>query len=158
MKPTILDVLRYLFDHYMDDDWEYTFDRDFLEVELREAGFDARQVDKAFDWLQGLAIQQDTGGAGAPLNTAIRVYTADEQRRLDRKAQGFLLLLEQIGVIGHHTRELVIDRVMALETHDLELSQLKWIVLMVLFNQPDQEEPLMWMEYLLDEGCVSQAH
>ncbi len=33
-------------------------------------------------------------------------------------------------------RELVLDRAMALDQDELDLDDLKWVVLMVLFNQP----------------------
>lgn len=155
MKQTVLDILRYLFDHYMDDEWEYAFDKEFLQAELREAGFEDAQVDKAFAWLQGLAVSDEI--ATGQESNGIRVYTLEEQRKFCREAQGFLLLLEQVGVLGHHTRELVIDRVMALEA-EIDLPQLKWIVLMVLFNQKDHEEPLMWMEYMMDECSDSRPH
>ncbi len=55
MKETVLDVLMYLFDNYIEDDVEFTPDEDVLRVELKEAGFGEHQVSKAFDWLEGLA-------------------------------------------------------------------------------------------------------
>ena len=53
------------------------------------------------------------------------------------------------------TRELVVDRVMALESEAIDLEQLKWVVLMVLFNQPGQETMFSWMEdFVFDrEAC-----
>ena len=53
--------------------------------------------------------------------------------------QLLLLQLEQRGVLDPYTRELVIDRVMALDADEIDLEQLRWIILMVLFNQPGQE-------------------
>ena len=68
---------------------------------------------------------------------------------------GFLLFLEQVKVLDATTRELVIDRVMALGSEPIDLEQLKWVVLMVLFNQPGQEIMFSWMEdFVLDrEAC-----
>ena len=43
-------------------------------------------------------------------------------------------------------RELVIDRAMALDQDEIELDDLKWVVLMVLFNQPGSEAAFAWME------------
>lgn len=150
MKQTVLDVLIFLFEHYMDDDNDLSIEEESLRLELRESGFDDHQIGKAFEWLQGLTEQQDS----IPLNekvasTAIRVYTSQEQSKLDVESRGFLMFLEQIGVLGHHSRELVLDRVMALESSMIDMEQLKWVVLMVLFNQPGQEEAFGWMEDLV---------
>ena len=59
---------------------------------------------------------------------------------------GFLLFLEQHGVLDADQRELVLDRAMALDQDELDLDDLKWVVLMVLFNQPGSEAAYAWME------------
>ena len=43
-------------------------------------------------------------------------------------------------------RELVLDRAMALDQDGIDLDDLKWVVLMVLFNQPGSEAAYAWME------------
>jgi Smg protein len=40
----------------------------------------------------------------------------------------------------------VLDRAMALDQDELDLDDLKWVVLMVLFNQPGSEAAYAWME------------
>ena len=65
---------------------------------------------------------------------------------------------EQSGVLDHATRELVIDRVMALESEEIDLDQLKWVVLMVLFNQPGSEAAFAWMEDLVFEEAAGNLH
>jgi Smg protein len=47
---------------------------------------------------------------------------------------------------------------MALATDEIDLTQLKWIILMVLFNQPGQEEAYAWMEDLMFEGLSDYLH
>ena len=81
--------------------------------------------------------------------TSVRIYTESEMRRLDVTCRGFILLLEQIKVLTPETREMVIDRVMGLETHELLLDDLKWVILMVLFNVPGNENAYTQMEELL---------
>jgi Smg protein len=76
---------------------------------------------------------------------------------MDVKSRGLLLFLEQIGVLTAETREMVIDRVMGLETNDFELDDLKWIILMVLFNVPGNENAYTLMEeliYTAERGVV----
>jgi Smg protein len=160
MKPSILDILIYLFEHYMDEESEYGLDHEVIGVELREAGFEPLQINKAFEWLEGLALQQSgSKEEKKQASNSIRVYTRHEVNKLDLESRGFLMFLEQVGVLDARSRELVIDRLMALETDDIDLEQVKWVALMVLFNQPGHEEAFSWMEDLvMDEYSSAVLH
>ena len=159
MKENVLDVLMYLFEnYYMDDEVEHYPDRESLHVELLEAGFPHGEIDKAFDWLEGLSARQDQPDRTPQTDHAIRLYTAQECERLDVEGRGFLMFLEQMGVLTAASRELVIDRVMALDADELDLTQLKWIILMVLFNEPGQEAAYAWMEDLVFENLAGNVH
>ena len=154
MKESVLDVLMYLFEHYFDDESEFDSDRESLKHELVQAGFPEAEIMKAFDWLEGLASEDAMLEAHEASDTpSIRIYTSDECERLNLECRSFLLFLEQVRVLDSTTRELVIDRVMALEGEDIDLEQLKWVVLMVLFNQPGKEAVFAWMEdFVLDKA------
>ena len=75
-----------------------------------------------------------------------RVFHGPELDKLDLECRGFLLFLEQHGVLDADQRELVLDRALALDQEELDLDDLKWVVLMVLFNQPGSEAAYAWME------------
>jgi Smg protein len=159
MKQTVLDVLIYLFEHYMDDDIELNVDRESLRADLKEAGFGDEQVVNAFDRLQGLAAQREDGSeAVVQESKAMRVFAQAEIEKLDTESRGFLMFLEQVGVLDPYSREVVIDRVMALEAEEIDLEQLKWVVLMVLFNQPGHEEAFVWMEDLVMDELGRSLH
>jgi len=145
MKETILDVLLFLFENYFYDDPDAVRDRDSLQHGLIQAGFSPAEISKAFDWLEELANQRpaiDEARADGP----VRVYVEAELDRLDRDCLGFLMFLEQHGVLDADRRELVLDRAMALDQEEVDLDDLKWVVLMVLFNQPGAEAAFAWME------------
>lgn len=145
MKETILDVLLYLFEHYFYDDPDAVRDRDSLQNGLIQAGFSPAEIHKAFDWLDELARQRPAVAAPR-LQTPVRVYSEPELDRLDMECRGFLMFLEHSGVIDADQRELVLDRVMALDQDEVDVDDLKWVVLMVLFNQPGSEAAYAWME------------
>ncbi len=88
----------------------------------------------------------------------MRIYTSEECEKLDLEARGFLMFLEQAGVLDHYTREMVIDRIMALGEDEIDLDQLKWVVLMVLFNQPGREAAYAWMEDLVFDEMPGILH
>jgi len=148
MKESILDVLLYLFEHYFSDEADLVRDRDSLQASLLEAGFSPAEIHKAFEWLDELA-EQRPASAVARSNGPVRFYTEPEYAKLDAEGIGFLMFLEQSGVLGAEQRELVVDRAMALDQDDLDLDDLKWVVLMVLFNQPGAEAAYAWMESLM---------
>ncbi len=145
MKESILDVLLYLFEHYFSEDADIVRDRDSLQNGLIQAGFSPTEINKAFDWLDALAEQRPAVTL-TRVDGPIRVYHGPELDKLDVEARGFLLFLEQHGVLDANQRELVLDRAMALDQDELDLDDLKWVVLMVLFNQPGSEAAYAWME------------
>lgn len=158
MKQDVFDILLYLFENYMYDDGEIDQDQEQLQNELLEAGFKQNEIKKAFDWLEGLAALADEPHAMVVKNHALRIYSDEECERLDVECRGFMLFLEQMGVLDHTTREMVIDRVMALDSDEVDLEQLKWVILMVLFNQPGQEAAVAWMEDLVLDEMVGLLH
>ena len=150
----MMDILMYLFETYIHSDSELQVDQDELEDELLRAGFHQDDIYKALHWLEDLAALQDTDNQAAITmcsNTSMRVYTSKEISRINMECRGFLLFLEQINVLTTEIREMVIDRVMGLETNEFELDDLKWIILMVLFNVPGNESAYTQMEELLYE-------
>lgn len=159
MKATVLDVLMYIFDNYIEEDLEFVPDQELLKTQLMEAGFRDQQIDKAFAWLEGLAAQRESADTKNPSAIpSLRLFSDQELERLDTECRGFLLFLEQAKVLNSHERELVIDRIMALESDDIDLQQLKWVVLMVLFNQPDKEVAITWMEDIVMDDINANLH
>ncbi len=156
MKESVLDVLIYLFDHYVEEELEISPDQQDLKSELVRAGFADVQVDKAIDWLEGLSAQKD--GIDVLQTGSMRVFSAVENEKLSLECKGFLLYLEQSGALDAEDRELVIDRVIALETDVIELQQLKWVVLMVLFNRPGKEAAFAWMEDIIMDELSTVVH
>lgn len=157
----MFDVLMYLFETYIHNEVEMRVDQDKLTRDLADAGFDHEDIYNALVWLEKLADYQD--GLTEPMQLAadplsMRMYTTEECQRLDATCRGFLLFLEQIQVLNLETREMVIERVLALDTAEFELEDLKWVVLMVLFNIPGCENAYQQMEELLFEVNEGMLH
>lgn len=152
----MMDILLYLFETYIHSDADFLMDQDELSEELLRAGFHQDDIYKALNWLEKLAALSE----GNPYMTgmaanSMRIFTAEEMRQMDVSCRGLLTYLSQIGVLTDDTREMVIDRVMELEAPDFGLDDLKWIILMVLFNAPGNENAYHQMEdllYGLEEG------
>ncbi|TZF81091.1 DUF494 family protein [Cognatilysobacter lacus] len=161
MKESILDVLLYLFEHVLDADGSALRDPDCrqsatLLAELADAGFSPTEINRAFDWLDALADARPTPlpAHGGP----VRVYAGIELEKLDADTRGFLMFLEQHGVLDAGQRELVVDRVLALEQDVIDIDDLKWVVLMVLFDQPGSEAAYAWMQTQMFDDEPEPVH
>ena len=158
MKENVLDVLMYLFETYVDADVEPEPDQSELRGELVRAGFGGTEIDRALDWLDGLADSQDGLVFNPQTEHGTRVYNDIEMARLDTGSRGFIAYLEQIGILSPPQREILIDRLLALETPDIDVEQIQWVVLMVLFSQPGQELAYARMEDLVFEEGNDSLH
>ena len=147
MKEGVIDVLMYIFSSYADQENNLPEDRDGIDADLRAAGFDSLEIDKAFDWLDGLALDEDIPEINQSPE-ATRIFVHQETQRLADNALSFLLFLEQSGVLTPKLRELVINRVMALESDiEVDIEELKWVVMMVLFNSAEEQDEDTLMHY-----------
>lgn len=163
MDNSMVDVLIYLFEHYMDAECPPPTDQDALEDALQGAGFGAGEIAKALDWLDVLAAGADTqspGQHGRAMGSlgSMRIYTDDESARLNREGRGFLLFLEQIGILDPGSRELVIERALAIDAPRVGVDELKWVVLLVLLNRPGLEAAFTRMEDLIYSAAPTYLH
>nr|WP_136250672.1 DUF494 family protein [Ningiella ruwaisensis] len=161
----MFDILMYLFENLVHNQSELMVDQDELTDELIRAGFHHDEIYKALAWLEKLCELQTTDDKpylhyvkDTAEPTTTRMYTFEEQQRLDVESRGFLMFLEQINVLDATTREMVIDRVMEIEANEFCLVDLKWVVLMVLFNVPGKELAYEQMEELLFETPEGLLH
>ncbi len=158
MKENVLEVLMYLFENYIYDQADEADDRHSMEDSLHQAGFSNAEIDKAFSWLDALADQREAPAPISACDRPMRIYSAIEMARLDTDCRGFMLYLENVAVLDTTCRELVLDRLMALDSDEICLDDVKWVVLMVLFNQPGQEANFAWMEELMFDSEIEYRH
>ena len=156
MKETVLDVLMYLFESFVDSEDDPEPNRNELKEDLERAGFGDRQIERALDWLGALNTTEVV--RTTPRSAAMRIFDAAETERLDARARGYLLHLEQIGILEPAQRELVIDRLLALDNEEIDVEQTKWVVMMVLFSQPGQQEAYAQMEDLVFADDSTWVH
>lgn len=147
MKETVLDVLMYLLENYQEGEFADAENQHTLHEELVAAGFPDEEVRQAFGWLDALAQQRQLPIVFGP-SGATRLYAREEIAKISTECRGFLIYLEQLGILDAGLRELVIDRLMALK-EDIDLERVKWVCLLVLLNQPDAEEAFGHLEEMV---------
>ncbi len=157
MKESVLDILIHLFENFLDADDDSAPSRDALQQDLEQAGYPEADIERALAWLESLASDPDRIMSEGTAR-AVRVFSGHEQVRLDTDVRGYLLYLENLGILSGAQREVVIDRLLALEADDIDIEQLKWVVLMVLFSQPGQENAYQRMEDLVFDERQDAMH
>jgi Smg protein len=159
VNENIIDVLIYIYETYMDGENQLPPDQVMIEEHLLKVGFQEGEISKAFDWLDELAWRQGSLQENGDISqAAMRIYSDEEIQRLDLESRGLLLHLEQHGVLDPTSRELVIERAMALETPELDSDDIQWIALLVLLNQPGQEAAFTVMQNLVYDGIPELLH
>lgn len=156
MKEDLIDILIYLFEHYLADNEEgiLQLDNQQLTGELMEVGFERKEIDQAFIWLDELIVGLDKSLKSYQPVSSFRVFSQGEKAQIPVEVQSLILRLEQAGILDLATRELVIDRLMALEFDTVDMDDAKWVIMMVLCNQTDSPEELEWAENLVSENAL----
>ncbi|MEJ2317512.1 MAG: DUF494 domain-containing protein [Gammaproteobacteria bacterium] len=159
MNENVIDVLIYIYETYMDGDQPVPPDQIIMQEELLNVGFQEGEITKAFDWLDELAWRQGMlSETGVLDSSSMRIYAEQEMLRLDSDARGMLLFLEQNGILDPISRELVIERAMALGSNELDIDDIQWIVLLVLVNQPGMEAAFTVMQDMVYDGIPDLLH
>jgi len=156
-EESVLSILMYLFHYHMGKSDSAVNLSDMAIVdELKSAGFHVHSIGKAFRWLNHLAELSDT----LPRASAhsFRVFSKEESSLMDEECRRFILSLEQQGILTPVTREIVIHQTMELIHEGIDLSLIKWVTLMVLFNLPNCEEALAHMEFLVQTDIFDTVH
>lgn len=153
-ENSVLQVLMYLFQNHMRDSCElHDVDTD-LVGQLESAGFVLPAINQAIGWLANLTEDGGISHVSGPQESSFRVFNPQEIELLGEDGINYIISLEHQGILDANTREMVITQAIELEPEGIDLSLIKWVTLMVLFNQPGQEEALSNMELLVLEGSI----
>lgn len=150
----MFDILVYVFENYLP---EACPEPGALARKLSAVGFDEDEIVQAIDWLAGLEEAQE-GNAfhRAPAAGTHRIFDGDEMVRLTPECRGFIAFLEQADAIDALTREMILERAMAVQGPDgaaVSLAKLKVIVLMVMWRRQLSLDNLVFEDLIEDEDA-----
>ena len=150
MKTEVFEILMYLFETYLDDIQSEIPSADNIRNELSRIGFHDSNVEKAFQWLDDLsALKEDDYTIEQIDNYSFRTFSSIESNKFDPQAQAVLIELVNLNILSPTQREIIIDKALALDISPINQEQMKWVVLMVLFNMPDSAGSFTWIQDLL---------
>lgn len=162
MKENVLDVLLYIFENFPQGPLPQHRDPVNLREQLEDVGFPQEEIEHAFNWLEGLSHRRGTLGDESLSTDAIRLYALGEALQIPTECRGFLLRLEQLGILGPETRETIIDRALALASEDpmeeMDIHQFKWVTLLVLLSEAGDDAAFEQVEQLLFDVDTEALH
>ncbi|NEX19657.1 DUF494 domain-containing protein [Thiorhodococcus mannitoliphagus] len=158
MNENMVDVLIYLYENYMDGEEQPAVEQSELEDELSQAGFTQGEIDKALRWLDELAAGVDAPQYHDHTVGSVRIYSEQECQKLDVEVRGLLFSLEHNGILDPVSRELVIDRLLAIDHPLVVEDEVKWVALLVLMNRPGREDAFTQLEEMVYSEEPSYLH
>lgn len=135
----MFEVLVFMFENYFAS--QTMLDDATLEQELSEAGFEQNDILGAFDWYDVMKSMLNAPELDyAHHETATRLFTKSELRKINTESLGFLIFLQQASVINDMERDLIIDRAMALKQSLISIEETRWITMMALWNKGREKD------------------
>ena len=138
----MFDLLVYMFEKYLSSKNNLDFAN--MSLELEAAGFNNKDIESALDWFTELKEMSEKipQSHSLKLNNKLRIYTAKEKEKFSFDGLGFILFLEQAHVLNSVEREIIIDRAMALNQAIINIDEVRWIVMMTLWNNGRENDYL----------------
>ena len=134
------EILIYLIENYFDRG-SYP-DSATLTQKLTMAGFDEEEISQALSWLSELTNRDvDYYPTTLAQSSSLRWYAPSETEVIDLEGQGFILFLEQSGIINPLQRELLINRVLKMNGNNSSLEKIKLVVMLDLWVQNQLTDP-----------------
>lgn len=124
---------------------------------LASAGFDGDEIDEAMSWLSQLTASRAIGDVEViDESCGIRIYSANENKKLSSSIRGFIQFLENEGGLTAQQREIMINQLVSLPDSDINLQSAKLVGLMVLWRHK-KELPAQVRENLLSTMHFEQT-
>jgi len=128
---------------FEEDDWGLL--RSELTEQLEGRGFNGHEIDIAFEVANRIRARVEEGPfVSFPIKTN-QVYQFLEELKLSTASRGFLMKLVHTGVLTPQQREDVVERAFLLDTSEVEVEDIQYLVNQVLGGDswPGEDSPSM---------------
>ena len=111
-----------------------------LMAELVSAGFEADEINGAFAWMEGAALQSHHNTDQVPSSTlqhfpTYRIFSKQEEDNITTAARGFLLKVKAMGILSATAQEEVIDRALKAAGDAVNEQEIKLMTIITLLSQ-----------------------
>ncbi len=158
MKQHMMDVLVYVFENYMTEHYNLkeSGHRQVIINGLQKIGFSPGLIEEALAWLH--QVSESPGTVLEPTTTSSRHFSQTERRMVGDEGIDFIEYLIAQGILNHRSVELLIDGLLYLKADNIEVDDLQWLALIILYSQPDQEQAFVDLERMLFETAETREH
>lgn len=137
----MFEVLVFMFENYLANHAMPC--NDVMEQELSAAGFEQNDILGAFDWFEEMQLRLNKSNvAYTQAYSGFRVFSELELKKISLESMGFVLFLHQANVISNMERDLIVDRAMALKQKSIKVEEMRWIVMIALWNEGREKDYL----------------
>lgn len=152
----MFEVLVFMFENYFAN--HAMPNNDVMEQELSAAGFEQTDILGAFDWFQEMKSRLHRADAFySHKHSGHRVFSETERKKINTESLGFVVFLQQAGVINDMERDLIVDRAMALKQQEITVEEMRWITMIALWNE-GREKDYLFVEDALFNPRGSTIH
>jgi Smg protein len=143
--------------HYIMEDGQLPANGDLVE-ELLAVGFEAEEIDAAFNWMENLSLHPSTDPSNSSLTVpSQRIFTPDECRAIAREARGFLMRVREMGIIDQNILEEIIQKALHTEEGEVSLKDIKTLTALTLFSH-SHHEWLREVDCFMDDDWTRLYH
>lgn len=138
MKERVLAIVNLIAQYIMDDD-EMALNEQEIVEELLTVGFEAEEISAAFSWMENMSQEQAGRDNDFQPQTGIRIFTEEEKMAISSEGRGFLLRLQQLGILQPLQKEEIIDRLVYMSEEPADLEEVKTVTALTLFADTNQK-------------------
>jgi len=153
----MLEVLIFIYQNYCDKHDAFELketDETIMAYELSQAGFNHQDILHAVDWVKDLRRSvQHAQYLHDP--AAIRIFCDIERSKINDESLNFLSLLQRSDIITAYERDLIVDRAMVLPQETLSMEDIRWITMMVLWDEARKQDYLFVEDALFNPQGLS---
>jgi Smg protein len=135
-----IEILSYIFEnHCCSTELVSPLKQQETLIKMQREGYAREPVVNAFNWFVDLLTE--TAGENIKIRKkSLRVYDRREMEKLGKENISFITTLELVGILSPKNREVLINQLMNLQQNKIRMLDIKWVMLMILSNEFENEE------------------
>ncbi len=135
MRERMFEMVNLIVEHMLKENSLSFYEPEMADL-LRSHGFESEEISEAFHWLHHFAPGGDSGiGDRSGSGRAFRLLSDEERLAFSSEAYGYLLQLQQKGLIDGTMREEILQRTFSLVEHEISRDDIRAMALLVAFHR-----------------------
>jgi len=137
LRERVLAIVTLLAQYFLEE-CEAKSESDLVE-ELLAIGFDADEIDAAFNWMEHQTLRAPQSHELASPVITHRVFSAEEQRFISQDARGFLVRLRSAGILDVELFEEIVEKSVHMTDDEVSLKEIRTIAILALFARSQHQ-------------------